>query len=114
VTDPVIPPPHDVGETAHQHLVALPTDDAGSAQRRQLLPVPLSGSLKTTWSAPQTVAAAAWCGWRASTVTGQWGKRPRNAARDANPMMPATDDQDRFAVDGMARIRPWHAIDTGS
>ena len=44
VTDPGDPDRLDhVGEAAHQHLVPLAADDAGAAQRRQLLPVPVVG-----------------------------------------------------------------------
>ena len=61
---------------------------------------PLSGSLSTTWSAPHAAAASAWCGWRASTVTGQRGKSPCSAASDGQPDDAGADDQHRVAVDG--------------
>ena len=74
----------------------------------------LPGSLITTLSAPQAVAASAWCGWRASTVTGQFGNSPRSAARDANPMIPAPTISTGSPSTGMARSRPWQAMETGS
>ena len=88
----------DEREAAHQHLVPLPAHDACVAQRASSSQCPLSGSLSTTWSAPQASAASAWCGCRASTVTGHAGNRPRSAAREANPMMPAPDNEDGLAV----------------
>ena len=76
----------DVGEPAHQHLVALAADDACAAQGRQFLPVPVVGIAEyTTWSAPQAVAAS-----RLVRVAGQDGDRAvREAARVARRGRPS-------------------------
>ena len=70
-------------------------------ERGQLLPVPVVGVAEhDVVRAAGAWPPRAWCGWRASTVTGQAGNRPRERGERGQPDDAGAHDQDGLAVDG--------------